>query len=367
MATEMSIRSPGAASSADPRAEPTPPSAFDPRAHPPEVLYLSLPASDICNYRCRHCHIWMQTKRERTLSRARRLELVAEFAHLSPGGSVVLPGGEVTLEPEELEAVAGACREAGLALFLLTNGSGLDDAGAARRLALSGVTHVAVSLDGATAELHDYTRGVPGAFATTTAAIRRLAEARDAVAPGLTVQTACVLFRENLGSFPDYVELCTSLGAQHVDFQMLARTFANRHRSRDVFFEKHFWHRPEEKQEARRRIAELLDRYAADPVVVKKPADLPWILDYIDDPDFRTARPVCGSHQRNLHVDAEGNVALCFNTEAILERPFVGNAAGASLAALWTGAKAAEDRAVMDLCTLNCGALNCHRRKVAVG
>lgn len=366
MATETSIRTTGAASPADPRVEPAP-AAFDPRAHPPEVLYLALPASDICNYRCRHCHIWMQEKRAGTLSRVRRGELVAEFARLSPGGSVVLPGGEVMLEPEEVDAVGAACRDAGLALYLLTNGSSLADVEAAHRLARSGVTHVAVSLDGATADLHDYTRGVPGAFATTTAAIRRLAEARDAVAPQLSVQTACVLFRENLASFPEYVELCTSLGARQVDFQMLARTFANRHRSRDVFFEKHFWHRPEEKQEAKRRITELLDRYAADPVVVKKPADLPWILAYIDDPDFRTAHPICGSHHRNLHVDAVGNVALCFNTEAILERPFVGNAAEESLEALWAGANAAEDRAVMDRCTLNCGALNCHRRDVAVG
>jgi MoaA/NifB/PqqE/SkfB family radical SAM enzyme len=306
----------------------------------------------------------MQEARPEPLPRARRVELVAEFARLNPAGTVVLPGGEVTLDWEELEAVAGACRDAGLGLFVLTNGSRIQEAEAARRLATSGVTHVAVSLDGPTAELHDYTRGVPTAFAETTRAIRLLAEARDAVAPGFVVQTACVLFKESLPVFEDYLGLCRSLGAQHVDFQMLARTFANRHPSRDVFFEKHFWHTAEEKRDAKRRLTELLEAHAGDPFLVKQPADLPWILDYVDDPDFRTAVPVCGSHQRNLHVDAQGNVALCFNTAAILDAPFVGSARETALAELWSGPKAAADRAVMDLCTLNCGALNCHRRKV---
>jgi MoaA/NifB/PqqE/SkfB family radical SAM enzyme len=338
---------------------------FDPARQAPEVLFLALPASDVCNYHCRHCHIWMQKARPRPLPRARRLELVAEFARLSPAGTVVLPGGEVTLDLEELFAVAAACRDAGLPLFVLSNGSRIASDDAARALVTSGVTHVAVSLDSHRRELHDYTRGVATAFEETTGAIRRLASARDAVAPQVRVQTACVLFRENLGEFSEYAEFCRGLGAQHVDFQLLARTFANASRERDVFFEKHFWHTPQEKAVARRQLEALVARWGDDPLVVKTRDDLAWMLAYVEDPDFRTQQPVCGAHQRNLHVDAEGNVALCFNTVAILERPWVGNAGERSLAELWTGEKAAEDRLVMDACTLNCGALNCHRRRSA--
>ncbi|KAB2967293.1 MAG: radical SAM protein [Thermoanaerobaculia bacterium] len=349
----------GVSPSAAPEAE------FDPRRFPPGVLYLSLASSDVCNYRCRHCHIWLQKERPRPLSRQRRLELIAEFSRLSPGGTVVLPGGEVTLEWEELLAVAGACRDAALPLFVLTNGSRIDSEAAARALMTSGITHVAVSLDSHRPELHVYTRGVASAFEEATGAIRRLAAARDAVAPQVKVQAACVLFRENLGAFSEYVEFCRGLGAQHVDFQLLARTFANSSRGRDVFFEKHFWHAPEEKREARRLLGELIERWGDDPLVVKTRADLAWMLAYVDDPDYRTEHPVCGSHRMNLHVDAEGNAALCFNTAAILEHPHVGNAGARSLAELWTGEKAAEDRRTMDLCTLNCGALNCHRRRAA--
>ena len=117
--------------------------------------------------------------------------------------------------------------------------------------------------------------------------------------------------------FPEFVAFCRALGTQHVDLQVLSRTFSNSHPNRDAFFEKHFWHTAEEKREARARLSELMALYADDPFVVKKPADLPWMLAYVDDPDFRTEQPICGSHHRNLFVDAQGNAALCYNTAAI--------------------------------------------------
>ena len=104
------------------------------------MLYLSLPVSDICNYRCRHCHIWMKEQSVDAISRERRIEIVQEFARLNPSGCVVLPGGEVTLDMDELLAVAGACRDAGLPCVIMTNGSRIDTPEAARVLVTSGVT-----------------------------------------------------------------------------------------------------------------------------------------------------------------------------------------------------------------------------------
>ena len=340
---------------------------FDPGATPPSMLYLSLPVSDICNYRCRHCHIWMHEKSADALSRGRRIELVREFAQLNPAGTVVLPGGEVTLDMDELLAVAGACRDQGLPCVIMTNGSRIDALEVARALVTSGVTFCAVSLDSHLPELHNFTRGLPVAFDEATRAIRLLAEARDRFAPDrFRLCVTGVLFRENLALFPEFVAFCRSLGAQHVDLQVLSRTFANAHATRDAFFEKHFWHTAEEKSDARRLFTRFLTELdPAGEILVKRPADLDWILRYVDDPDFATEEPICGSHHLNLIVDARGDGALCFNTKRILDDPFVGNARNITLAELWRGTKAASDRAVMDACTLNCGALNCHRKESA--
>lgn len=338
---------------------------FNPRSQPPAMLYLSLPVSDICNYRCRHCHIWMHQPARDVLSRARRLELIREFAEVNPSGTVVLPGGEVTLDLEELCAVAGACRDSGVPCVIMTNGSQITSQETARQIATSGVTFCAVSLDSHRAELHNYTRGVATAFEETTNAIRLLAAARDEHAPErfrLCVTT--VLFRENLADFPQFVAFCRDLGAQNVDLQVLARTFANAHSTRDAFFDKHFWHTVEEKELAKKMFVRYLTELdSGGTFLVKRPADLDWILRYVDDPDFETAEPVCGSHHANLIVNARGEAALCFNTARILDEPFVGSARELSLMELWAGAKAEADRRVMDACTLNCGALNCHRRR----
>jgi len=335
---------------------------FDPRRVPPRTLFLGLPASHVCNYRCRHCHIWRNERLPDALPRERRLELVREFAALSPGGMVVLSGGEVTLDWEDLLEVLREGREAGLRSIVVTNGSGVSTPERAVELIVAGVAHVSVSLDSHRPELHNYVRGRAEAFAEATDAIRRLAAARVAAASPVTVGVSTVLFRENLPELPLLEAFALEIGAQFVDFQLLARTFSNAHPSRDAFFEKHFWHRPEEKAEAKRLLSTFLtpggERLGS---LVKGPADLGWILRYVDDPDFRTERPVCGSHRMNLVVDARGDVALCFNSRSILDAPFVGNVRSRSLAELWAGEKAAADRGVMDSCRLNCGALNCHR------
>jgi MoaA/NifB/PqqE/SkfB family radical SAM enzyme len=342
-----------------------PASALDASAAlpPPECLFLSLPASDVCNYRCRHCHIWMQSRRPSPISSERRVELVREFAAWNPRGTVIFPGGEVTLDAAELFGLLEACEGLGLPAILLTNGSSVRTDEAAAELATSGATHIVVSLDSHRPELHEYTRGVPGAFETTVNSIRRLAAARDRFRPGLTLIAAIVLFKENLAEFPEYVEFCRDLGVSRVDFQILAHTFANASRGRDVFFERHFWHSRPEKDFARQQFRSLVARYANDDFVNKGVADLDWVLSYVEDPEFESTSPVCGSHYRNLLIDAEGNAALCFNSAAILEAPFVGNVAQRSLAELWSGATASSHRRVMDACTLNCGALNCHRRR----
>lgn len=339
-------------------------SRFDPTRQMPSTLFLSMSTSNICNYKCRHCHIWLHTDRKSALSTADRVEVLRQFQALSPGGTVIIPGGEVTLDFEELLTLAAACRDLRLPCLVVTNGSRLDEPEAADRFVASGITLASVSLDSHLPELHEYTRGVPGAFDQATGAIRRLARARDRHRNGFRLIAVCVVFDRNIELLDDYVEFCRGLGVDHVDLQLLSHTFDNAHPAgRDVFFEKHFWHSPEAKRDAKRRFAAFIERHAGGGgFVVKGPGDLEWISSYIDDPGFRTAQPICASHEKNLVIDGNGDVALCFNSREILAEPFVGNVRRSPLLEIWTGAEAARARQVMDRCQLGCGALNCHRR-----
>ncbi len=329
----------------------------------PQVLYLALSTSDVCNYRCRHCHIWRHELRSSAVTVADRKRWLAEFAALSPGGVVILTGGEVTLDYGELFEVASASRALGQRLFALSNGLLVDSFERARGIARSGITHMVISLDSHLPEIHNYTRGRERAFEEATGALRLLVRARDEAANGFQVLVSTVLFKENLPLLPDLVTFCRALGVDHLDFQLLGPTFANARPDRDVFFERHFWHTAVEKASARSLFERLLPELGTDGFVAKNATDLPWILRYVEDPSFETSVPVCGSHHRNLILDGDGNATLCFNAEEILEVPAIGNARANGLAEIWTGAPAAAARETMDGCRRACGTLNCHRRE----
>jgi len=340
---------------------------FDPQTHGPSTLFLAMSTSNICNFRCKHCHIWMNEDDANELTTDERVEVVREFAGLSGGGTVVLPGGEVTLDYEELFALSGACRDLGLACVITTNGSGVRSAKAASAIAASGITAVTVSLDSHRKELHEYTRGVPGCFEATVAAIRHLVAAKSSAPGPFRVMVSSVVFDRNVEELEDYVTFCRDLGVDHVDLQMLSRTFSNRHPRRDVFFERHFWHSDDARKRAKQALWRVLEAGMRSPGFLLKGLDsFDWMSSYIDDPDFRTTRPICGSHERNLVVSTKGDVTLCFNASQIFDEPSIGNVRRCTLAEIWAGHRAADYREEMDECRLNCGALNCHRRQATV-
>jgi MoaA/NifB/PqqE/SkfB family radical SAM enzyme/glycosyltransferase involved in cell wall biosynthesis len=337
---------------------------FDPGRRPPENLYLTTSTSNLCNYKCRHCHIWTQKDPQNELTLEQRVNIVRQFGTLNPKGLVAISGGEVTMDMPELLAIAAACKQARLRCLITTNGSYITDPEIAKSIALSGLTWVTVSLDSHIPELHRYTRGVDGAYEDAMRAIRLLVEARDKYNPrDFVVTTACVVFDKNLPHLAEFIQFARGLGVNYVDFQVLSRTFSNQNPKRDTFFEQHFWHTPEQKSQAKKTIAEIVARFGDNGgFLSKSSADLDWLNSYITDPDFKTDEPICGSHEKNMVVDTLGRVSLCFNTPDNLPEPHVGNVREGQLVHLWGGKKAQHARLVMEDCTLGCGALNCHRR-----
>ncbi len=117
-------------------------------------------------------------------------------------------GGEPTLAPALLDAVAAA-REAGFwRIGLQTNGGQLDAPGFAESLARAGLTDVHVSLHGPNAALHDHLTGRQGSFQRLLAAIVA------ARVVGLRVVAATVLTRSG---FRSLAEMPALLGARGVE------------------------------------------------------------------------------------------------------------------------------------------------------
>jgi MoaA/NifB/PqqE/SkfB family radical SAM enzyme len=99
-----------------------------------------------------------------------------------------IDGGEPTLHPRLTDAI-GLARELGYrSINVTSNGRLLRDRGLTERLLTSGITHLLISLHGATAEVHEAATDAPGSFAETVAGIDHVMALRPAhVETGMNV------------------------------------------------------------------------------------------------------------------------------------------------------------------------------------
>jgi len=172
-----------------------------------------------CNLRCRHC--WIEPKFEAGSPRHACLDVDlfrSIIGQAKPLGlsAVKLTGGEPLLHPG-IESVLEIVREENLQLTMETNGT-LCNPGLARAMASCREPFVAVSLDGADAETHEWVRGVPRCFDAAVAGIRHLAEA------GIRPQVIMTVMRCNVAQLEKVVRLAEVLGAGSVKFNIVQPT-----------------------------------------------------------------------------------------------------------------------------------------------
>jgi SynChlorMet cassette radical SAM/SPASM protein ScmF len=185
--------------------------------YPLNQLYFYL--TEGCNLACRHC--WLAPKFDPDGSKHAMLpqelftQAIEEAIPLGLTG-VKLTGGEPMLHPDFL-AMLDFLQEKKLELTLETNGILLTP-GIARAIAQQNNPFVSVSLDGSDAATHDKIRGVKGAFAKSTAAIRILAE------NDLNPQVIMSIMRSNTDQLEEVIGLAEQLGAGSVKFNIIQPT-----------------------------------------------------------------------------------------------------------------------------------------------
>ncbi|MFD3533718.1 radical SAM protein [Streptomyces sp. NPDC058664] len=159
--------------------------------HPLEVLW---DITYACPLRCTHCYSESGRRPARRLSADDMLRAADAILDLGTQ-AVCLAGGEPLLVPE-LFAVAERFTAAGVPVSLFTSGWTLDRSSAGAVVeAFSGVN---VSLDGATAEVHDRIRGRRGSFDRAVTALELLTEAGGAQrGKGTAVGVDYVVMRGN--------------------------------------------------------------------------------------------------------------------------------------------------------------------------
>lgn len=167
------------------------------------IYYLQWHITHACNLRCVHCY---QEEYQSHMPREQLFSALEDFAALIAGKElrpqINLTGGEPLLHPDFF-ALAEEIRRRGWRLGVLTNGTLVDEAIAARLARLQPV-FVQVSLDGPP-RIHDQIRGA-GNFARALRGIDLLKAAGVRVLVSFTAQ------KGNAASFPELARLCRRHG-----------------------------------------------------------------------------------------------------------------------------------------------------------
>jgi heme b synthase len=126
---------------------------------------------------------------------------------------LVLSGGEPLFRPDIFDIAKYAVSK-GLTVALATNGTLVDEA-MAKKIVDSGVSRVAISLDGADADTHDKFRKLKGSFDLAIKGFKNL------LALGMGMQVNCTIAKHNAHQFRDLYNLAVNLGAEAIHIFML--------------------------------------------------------------------------------------------------------------------------------------------------
>lgn len=171
-------------------------------------LVLTWEITRACALECVHCRAEAcadRDPRELTTSEAKAvIDRVAAFEPQPP--YLVFSGGD-PLERPDLEELVGYAVDIGVQTAVTPASSPLLTRERLGALLDAGVSRIALSLDGATAEAHDGFRGEPGSFDTI---LEAAGHAREL---GLALQINSTVTRETAGDFPLMAEIVEELGA----------------------------------------------------------------------------------------------------------------------------------------------------------
>ncbi|MEQ8820179.1 MAG: PqqD family peptide modification chaperone [Sumerlaeia bacterium] len=140
------------------------------KSKPPKMPDFSIYVTDQCNLQCKHCYVVMGNMPKTKLSTTDVFRLLDEYMDLRGECVVNITGGEPFLRKDILDIIEKALQRTRF-VTVTTNAMLIKDEQMERLAKLP--VRIQVSLDGPSAEIHDFVRG-QGSFAKTWAAIERL-------------------------------------------------------------------------------------------------------------------------------------------------------------------------------------------------
>jgi radical SAM protein with 4Fe4S-binding SPASM domain len=177
------------------------------------MLIVAWETTAACNLSCRYCRACATPAPEPDeLNTKEALAFLDSIAPLQP--MLILSGGEPLLRPDIFQIIRHAV-SSGMRVSLASNGTRITPE-VADEIAASGVTRVSISLDGASAEKHDLSRG-PGSFRAALNGVENLRRKVD-------FQINFTITRKNESEVSNIFDLAEKVGARALHFFFLVPT-----------------------------------------------------------------------------------------------------------------------------------------------
>jgi len=171
----------------------------------PRLVYWELTRA--CDLACKHCRAEAIERRDpRELGTGEAKALLKEIrAFGNPPPQLVMTGGDPLKRPDFFELVRHGVG-LGIPVSVAPSVTGLLTKDAIRSLQASGIQSMSLSIDGATAEIHDRFRGVEGCFTSTMQAEGYIREAR------IPLQINTLVTADTVAGLPKVYGLLLGLG-----------------------------------------------------------------------------------------------------------------------------------------------------------
>jgi MoaA/NifB/PqqE/SkfB family radical SAM enzyme len=302
-----------------------------------------------CNIKCKQCAIWRMPHPEE-LNADEWKKVISDLrAWLGPY-RVQLAGGEIFVRKDIIDIISHATKNDVLT-GVVSNGTLIDKA-LAERIVGSGLGYIHISVDGVTAETHDYIRGIPGLHTKTMAALGHLVEA--AKGSGMSICKATIVNKRNMHELTAIVRKAEEMGLDGVIFNPLGPTIDS---DPEWFKKTDLWF--DDLTEIYKVLDELIAMKKAGAKILNPPEQFEGMKEYFAKPTL-LMREQCMVGITNLSITAEGNIHTCF------KMPPLGNVRTITPQQAWDSPETRELRRKIKACDIHCSPGNfVYRRSLA--
>jgi MoaA/NifB/PqqE/SkfB family radical SAM enzyme len=255
-----------------------------------------------CPLRCKMCDIWkLNASPEKELSVESTKKIIDECKDLGID-YISFVGGEALVRKEDTLELVEYVNSKGLHSTIVSNAYFLDEE-TCRRLLDAGLKRLALSLDGAKKETHDFIRG-KGNYDKVIEAARTMLNLREK--GQIKVDFTTVVMSYNFRELLDIYELGKRIGIDQVFYQAVAldNTFKN------FDYNEEIWINGKDLEELKAIIKKLIFLKKKDDFIFNSVEYLKAIPEYFKKREnFKFG--VCLAGFMNLNIDPYGNISVC--------------------------------------------------------